>query len=599
VQIESDNAGTQTFPQKISTDTAPQAESGVAAFEQERNAEFGSPAILVATKTQPLISNSKMLLQADPMSTDALTEAKDQFLAGPKGGGPRNASLFPAPRGPVQPDIVSGKRFENEVLSGVDSGGDIFSSSQAVSGNTSAPDFAANLGSADLSSSDPDTTVPQAQPDSIAPNDLSLDFLTRPSSLQSKAALFGPNTDPVRPDTTKPTASAVPTTNESVTSTRVADPTVATIAKITTSNAQISNSSADASRGTDRTKDTLPPPDLGTHAARSGIAPPSREARSIAAAHAANLKTSAMSDTNMTLTQTLRATVMVANAGFAPLGANPNGGIPHRGNQAGSIRAVGAPSGGDWVGDQAGAVRVSDNKTDNQGDDETRRDSGSASSQPQYPGLNGADVPAASTPAGHTAPVVSSTSRIETGATGGRSGLTENSRPDGRVPQTVLDSTPLAEPGHSPGSVSTSAAGASELRLNLTTNVFGRIEMHTVVHDNRVGLSMSSERGDLRAALGADTGQLDASLQHHDLRLHEMRFTEHGAALANFGGGMDRSNHDRAGNDPGGREQGRPEPTHANPVGHARSISGILPEDSLASASRDARYLGGGLSVHA
>lgn len=121
--------------------------------------------------------------------------------------------------------------------------------------------------------------------------------------------------------------------------------------------------------------------------------------------------------------------------------------------------------------------------------------------------------------------------------------------PDNRVPQNVLDSTPLPVSGRTDGIAggnatnalrAWSAAGAAEMRFDVKTDAFGRVEMHTVVRDDQVGLALFSERGDLRGALGANSGQLDANLRQHDLRLQELRFLGHGAAAGNSGGGPDR-----------------------------------------------------------
>ena len=121
-----------------------------------------------------------------------------------------------------------------------------------------------------------------------------------------------------------------------------------------------------------------------------------------------------------------------------------------------------------------------------------------------------------------------------------------------RDPQAVLDSTPLpAVPGEAAtdgtlGAASGGISGAmrhnpgmSELRLNLKTDAFGRIDLHTVIEDNRVGVVLRSERGDLRGALGTEAGRFDANLQHHDLRLQDFLVTQHKTAVSmNFGEGQ-------------------------------------------------------------
>ncbi len=160
---------------------------------------------------------------------------------------------------------------------------------------------------------------------------------------------------------------------------------------------------------------------------------------------------------------------------------------------------------------------------------------------------------------------------------------------DSRVPQAVLDTTPLPAATGADGSVHAAQilknSGSSELRLNLNTNVFGRIEMHTVVHDNQVGLSLSSERGDLRGALGSETVQLDATLRQHDLRLHDIRFVDHDTTSAlNSGESQNR----------GSQEQMRPSTPGREP-GVARSSE---TERSVVSGMDAGVYRAGGLSLH-
>jgi len=125
-----------------------------------------------------------------------------------------------------------------------------------------------------------------------------------------------------------------------------------------------------------------------------------------------------------------------------------------------------------------------------------------------------------------------------------------------RSAQSVLDATPLAPaPGEAaaealraagPGNILASGVGNpgnAELRLHWKTDAFGRIDLHTVVEDNRVGVSLHSERGDLRGVLGSESIRFDTNLQRHDLRLHEFLFTERETApTMNFSSGQNPAN---------------------------------------------------------
>jgi hypothetical protein len=175
--------------------------------------------------------------------------------------------------------------------------------------------------------------------------------------------------------------------------------------------------------------------------------------------------------------------------------------------------------------------------------------------------------------------------------------------PDSRIPQNILDSAPL--PSGTRGEANAglrqlNAAGPAEMRFNIKTDAFGRVDMHTIVRDNQVGLSLSSERGDLRGVLGTDSGQLDASLQQHDLRLQDLRFVDyghhgdhggHGTGLGNSGGGPDRGQ-DRSPGRGGGHEQSR-----AVSTGHDSLFPRVDAEISASMEVSALLYRKGGLSL--
>ena len=126
-------------------------------------------------------------------------------------------------------------------------------------------------------------------------------------------------------------------------------------------------------------------------------------------------------------------------------------------------------------------------------------------------------------------------------------------QPDTRNAQGVLDSAPLApvqgesaaegiRAGTLGNILGAKNSGTSELRLNWKTDAFGRIDLHTIVSDNRVGVTLHSERGDLRGVLGAESARFDANLQRHDLHLREFLLTGRETAPSmNFSGGQNQA----------------------------------------------------------
>jgi flagellar hook-length control protein FliK len=79
-------------------------------------------------------------------------------------------------------------------------------------------------------------------------------------------------------------------------------------------------------------------------------------------------------------------------------------------------------------------------------------------------------------------------------------------------------------------------AGQSEMRIALSTTAFGNVEVHTVVHANEVGVSIGSEKGDLRSLLTNDLPAISSTLQQQNVRLHHVDF-QNSSTLSNSPGG--------------------------------------------------------------
>jgi hypothetical protein len=107
-----------------------------------------------------------------------------------------------------------------------------------------------------------------------------------------------------------------------------------------------------------------------------------------------------------------------------------------------------------------------------------------------------------------------------------------NPSPAGNAPQ------PL--PGAAPGPVQVAQianrVGQAEMRIGMNTSAFGSVEVRTTVHASEVGLTIGSEKGDLRSLLGNEMPAIASNLQQQNLRLNNVSFTQ-GFASPNHGGG--------------------------------------------------------------
>ena len=66
------------------------------------------------------------------------------------------------------------------------------------------------------------------------------------------------------------------------------------------------------------------------------------------------------------------------------------------------------------------------------------------------------------------------------------------------------------------------------MRIGLTTNAFGNVEVRTVVRSNDVGIQIGSEKGDLPALLSNDIPGIANTLQRQDLNLAQVNFHQQG-----------------------------------------------------------------------
>jgi hypothetical protein len=80
----------------------------------------------------------------------------------------------------------------------------------------------------------------------------------------------------------------------------------------------------------------------------------------------------------------------------------------------------------------------------------------------------------------------------------------------------------------------------SEMHMGLQTQAFGSVEVHTVVRDSQVGLTVGCERGDLRTLLAPELSGLQTTFRQQDLRFDNIRFLDtNSGTTAGFSGGAD------------------------------------------------------------
>jgi hypothetical protein len=141
---------------------------------------------------------------------------------------------------------------------------------------------------------------------------------------------------------------------------------------------------------------------------------------------------------------------------------------------------------------------------------------------------------------GNVAPTANVLAQVPTAAnqdSGGRSAVApaaERQSPSGSPPN------PLPAIGTVEVARLVAGVAQSEMHIGLRTQAFGNVEVHTVVRDSQVGLTVGSERGDLRTLLATELSGLQTTFRQQDLRFDNIRFLETSAGTtAGFSGGTD------------------------------------------------------------
>ena len=124
--------------------------------------------------------------------------------------------------------------------------------------------------------------------------------------------------------------------------------------------------------------------------------------------------------------------------------------------------------------------------------------------------------------------------------------------------------------------------GQAEMRIGMNTSTFGSVEVRTVVHVSDVGVTIGSEKGDLRGLMASELPAISNSLQQQNLRLSGIHFMP----------GQDFSNPSSSG---GGSQQRSFVPAPPGPQ-YASSAEGAV-EDSPEAPGFEYGGMGGGLSI--
>jgi hypothetical protein len=81
-----------------------------------------------------------------------------------------------------------------------------------------------------------------------------------------------------------------------------------------------------------------------------------------------------------------------------------------------------------------------------------------------------------------------------------------------------------ANPGNLPSARLIQNTAQSEMHIDLRSQTFGNVELHTTVRDSQVGVAVGSDKGDLRSFLTAEVPGLQTALRQQDLHFDNIQF---------------------------------------------------------------------------
>jgi hypothetical protein len=169
--------------------------------------------------------------------------------------------------------------------------------------------------------------------------------------------------------------------------------------------------------------------------------------------------------------------------------------------------------------------------------------SAASNAQPLSPGASPASAPGtpnAANPSNGAAATANVLAQVSPAASQD-SGRQSAAAPTAQPPSPVA-SPPPTLPTVGPVEAARLVAGVaqSEMHIGLRTQAFGSVEVHTTVRDNQVGLTVGSERGDLRTFLASEVSGLQTTFRQQELHFDNVRFLETSpGTTSGFSGGAD------------------------------------------------------------
>lgn len=113
----------------------------------------------------------------------------------------------------------------------------------------------------------------------------------------------------------------------------------------------------------------------------------------------------------------------------------------------------------------------------------------------------------------------------------------QNSPNSPRVPEHVVPQETMTLPEIGSARI-LSRVDHAEMHLDLRTTAFGEVQVHTVIRDAQVGVTIGNERGDLGSYLSTELAGMQKHLQQHDLRFEGIQFVGSGTAAGGDNSGQ-------------------------------------------------------------
>jgi hypothetical protein len=219
---------------------------------------------------------------------------------------------------------------------------------------------------------------------------------------------------------------------------------------------------------------------------------------------------------------------LCSGAGNAASVNAPSGGV-HNGTSPSAIpQNPGAPHAGDATGGQSGSLSAGQT---------LHTEATAATAAVVASSTAVAPSPAASSAAGAALPLVAQPTAASADSLPkpGTAPAPSNQA----IPLPASEPAPAQATGPVQMAQMVNRVGQAEMRIGVNTTAFGSVEVRTVVHASDVGLTIGSEKGDLRGLLSNEMPALTNSLQQQNLRLSNVSFMQGFASSGNGSGAGD------------------------------------------------------------